>query len=124
MNLDEKSVFINKVHYNYNRLYKINDTYYLIKDKVVFEFFKQIEKSDTISSQSSGQIVSPMYGIISQINVFKNDQVSKGDCLILDAMKMQHEIRANIDGIIENIDVDEGSQVSSGDLLLCISTKQ
>ena len=124
LNLDEKSVFINKVYYNYNRLYKINNTYYLIKDKVVFEFFKQIEKSDTISSQSSGQIVSPMYGIISQINVFKNDQVSKGDCLlILEAMKMQHEISAHIDGIIENIDVDEGSQVSSGDLLLSISSK-
>ena len=117
-------IIINKVYYNYNRLYKINNTYYLIKDKVVFEFFKQIEKSDTISSQSSGQIVSPMYGIISQINVFKNDQVSKGDCLlILEAMKMQHEISAHIDGIIENIDVDEGSQVSSGDLLLSISSK-
>ncbi len=39
-------------------------------------------------------------------------------------MKMQHEIRADIDGIIENINVDEGSQVSSGDLLLSISSKQ
>ena len=125
LNLEEKSIFINKAYYNYNRLYKINDTYYLIKDKVVFEFFKQIETSDIISSQSSGKICSPMHGIISQINVLKNDQVSKGDSLlILEAMKMQHEISADIDGIIENIDVDEGSQVSSGDLLLSISSKQ
>ena len=125
MNLDEKSIFINKAYYNYKKLYKVNDTFYLIKDKVVFEFFKQNEKSDTISSQSSGQIVSPMHGIISQINVLKNDQVSKGDSLlILEAMKMQHEIYADTDGIIENINVDEGSQVSSGDLLLSISSKQ
>ena len=66
-----------------------------------------------------------MHGIISQINVLKNDQVSKGDSLlILEAMKMQHEIYADTDGIIENINVDEGSQVSSGDLLLSISSKQ
>jgi len=54
-----------------------------------------------------------------------NKKVSKNETLfILEAMKMQHEIRANIDGIIEKINVDEGSQVSSGDLLLCISSKQ
>ena len=125
LNLNDKSIFINEDYYNYNKLYKINDTFYLIKDKVVFEFFKKIETSDIISSQSSGQIVSPMHGIISQINTKKNNKVSKGDTLlILEAMKMQHEVSADIDGIIENIDVGVGSQVSSGDLLLSISSEQ
>ena len=66
-----------------------------------------------------------MHGIISQINTKKNNKVSKGDTLlILEAMKMQHEVSADIDGIIENIDVGVGSQVSSGDLLLSISSEQ
>ena len=65
-----------------------------------------------------------MHGFISQVNVRNNKKVSKGETLfILEAMKMQHEIRADIDGIIENINLDEGSQVSTGDLLLKILPK-
>ena len=65
-----------------------------------------------------------MHGVISQVKVTNNKKVSKGETLfILEAMKMQHEVSANIDGIIKNINVDEGSQVSSGDLLLSIASK-
>ena len=92
---------------------------------MVFEFSKTLVSTNEIGNLSSGDILSPMHGVISQVNVTNNKKVSKGETLlILEAMKMQHEIRADIDGIIEKINVDEGSQVSSGDLLLCISSKQ
>ena len=111
-------------HYNYNELHVVNDTYYLIKDKVVFEFSKTLVSTNEIRNLSSGEILSPMHGIISQVKVANNKKVSKGETLfILEAMKMQHEIKANIDGLTSNIRVKENSQVSTGDLLVKISLK-
>ncbi len=122
--LDE-NIMINNIHYDYNKLHIVNDIYYLIKDKVILEFSKTLVSTNEIGNLSSGKILSPMHGVISQVKVANNKKVSKDETLlILEAMKMQHEIRADIDGIIEKINVDEGSQVSSGDLLLCISPKQ
>ena len=47
--------------------------------------------------------------------------MKKGDTLIiLEAMKMQHEIKADIDGSTHKLNISEGSQVSTGDLLLRI----
>ena len=58
------------------------------------------------------------------VTVANNKKVSKGETLfILEAMKMQHEIKANIDGLTSNIRVKENSQVSTGDLLVKISLK-
>ena len=65
-----------------------------------------------------------MPGLILEIQTTVGSEVKKDEPLmILEAMKMQHEIRADIDGIIENINLDEGSQVSTGDLLLKILPK-
>ena len=65
-----------------------------------------------------------MYGVISKVNVTNNKKVSKGETLfILEAMKMQHEIKADIDGLTSDIRVMENSQVSLGDLLVKILPK-
>ena len=117
-----ENIMINNIHYDYNKLHIVNDTYYLIKDKVVFEFSKILVSTNEIDSLSSGEILSPMHGVISKVNVTNNKKVSKGETLfILEAMKMQHEIKANIDGLTSEIRVKENSQVSTGDLLVKIS---
>ena len=88
----------------------------------LFEFSKIIVSTNEIDSLSSGEILSPMHGVISQVKVANNKKVSKGETLfILEAMKMQHEIKANIDGLTSEIRVKENSQVSTGDLLVKIS---
>ena len=116
-----ESIIINNTHYEYNKLLTVNDSYYLIKDKVVFEFSKTLVSTNVNGNQSSGDILSPMHGVISQVRVSNNKKVFKGDTLIiLEAMKMQHEIKADIDGSIHKLNISEGSQVSTGDLLLRI----
>ena len=103
-----ENIMINNIHYDYNKLHIVNDTYYLIKDKVVFEFSKTLVSTNEIGNLSSGEILSPMHGVISQVKVANNKKVSKGETLfILEAMKMQHEIKANIDGLTSNIRVKE-----------------
>ena len=124
LELNDKKIIINKEFYHYNKLYKFNDIYFLVKDDIIYEFFLKNELSENTIIHSSGRVSSPMHGRISQIKAFKNKKVSKGEVLlVLEAMKMQHEIIAEIDGIIENIYVEEGSQVSTAELLLNISNQ-
>ena len=119
-----ENIMINNTHYDYNKLHVVKDTYYLIKDKVVFEFSKILVSTNENGNLSSGEILSPMHGVISKVNITNNKKVSKGETLfILEAMKMQHEIKASMDGLISNINVKENDQVSIGDLLLKISPK-
>jgi len=119
-----ENIMINNIHYDYNKLHVVNDTYYLIKDKIIFEFSKALVSTNEILNLSSGEILSPMHGVISKVNVTSNKKVSKGETLfILEAMKMQHEIKADIDGLPTDLRVKENSQVSTGDLLVKISTK-
>ena len=53
------------------------------------------------------------------LNVSIDQKVASGDIvMILEAMKMETEVRATIDGVIKNISVKEGDVVQVGDILL------
>ena len=66
-----------------------------------------------------GTVVAPMHGQLIEILVSENDVVSKGDKLaILEAMKMQHEILAEIDGSVESITAKAGTQIAADDLIM------
>jgi biotin carboxyl carrier protein len=60
-----------------------------------------------------------MHGIIMDILVSPQARVKVGDCLIiLEAMKMQHELIAPFEGFIGEIFVAVGQQVSIDHLLI------
>jgi len=72
----------------------------------------------------SGEIRSPIPGVIVSIKVKEGDRVSRGQTiLILEAMKMESEIAAPIDGIIKKILVKERAPVQEGDLMITIETE-
>lgn len=79
-------------------------------------------------AEASGRVTAPMHGLLVDIAVAAGDTVSKGERIaILEAMKMQHEIRADIDGKLIEIGQQAGDQVKSGQLLFVIephTTKQ
>ena len=83
---------------------------------------------DRTEAAATGQVTAPMHGLLIDIGVAAGATVSKGERIaILEAMKMQHEIRADIDGKIIEIGQLAGSQVKSGQLLFVIEphpTKQ
>jgi oxaloacetate decarboxylase alpha subunit len=65
---------------------------------------------------------SPLAGNIFKINVTVGQSVAEGDVLIiLEAMKMETEVKAAKSGVVQSIDVAEGSSVSVGDVLLTLS---
>ena len=47
------------------------------------------------------------------------DSVTRGQSLlVLEAMKMQHEVQAGVDGIVTQISREAGARVAAGELLL------
>lgn len=63
----------------------------------------------------------PMPGNINAVNVTVGQAVKKGDNLvILEAMKMENEIKAPADGTVASIAVTKGQTVNTGDLLVSL----
>lgn len=70
---------------------------------------------------AGASIVAPLAGTIVRVPVRVGDRVSHGDVvLILEAMKMETEIRAPADGIVNAIDVTAGDSVAIGVSLMVI----
>ncbi|MBI4722761.1 MAG: biotin/lipoyl-binding protein [Candidatus Stahlbacteria bacterium] len=66
-------------------------------------------------------VTAPMPGLIIQIEVKEGDKVKAGQGLVIvEAMKMQNEIKAQRDGIVKQIAVKKGMTVNSGDMLVVI----
>ena len=66
-------------------------------------------------------ISAPLSGTIWKILVSTNQNVKKGDTLlILEAMKMETEIKATQSGVVLNVGVKEGDAVTVGQLLLSL----
>jgi propionyl-CoA carboxylase alpha chain len=77
-----------------------------------------------VSSQEQeqqGSLVSPMPGKVVELHVKKGDRVKAGDnLLMIEAMKMNHNVKANEDGIIAELFVQENDQLDYGAVLMII----
>ncbi len=73
-------------------------------------------------TESAGAIVTPMPGKIIQVAVAVGDRVAKGQSLVvLEAMKMEHNVCAPLDSVVEKLDVEIGDQVEEGKVLLVLA---
>jgi len=69
-----------------------------------------------------GTIVAAMPGTILDVKVSQGDTVKRGDTLmILEAMKMENEIKAPCDGVVAVIDVAKGTAVNAGMALMVLT---
>lgn len=69
-----------------------------------------------------GMIVAAMPGTITDVKVNQGDAVKRGDTLlILEAMKMENEIKAPRDGIVATIEVTKGTAVNAGMALVALA---
>ena len=75
----------------------------------------------TGSRDKSKVLLSMMPGIVREIRVAPGDAVAKGQpLLILEAMKMQNEIRAVMDGTVKTVHVEANKTVNKGDPLITL----
>ena len=69
-------------------------------------------------TDGSSRLVAPMNGVIVGVHAMPGDRVTKGQrIVVLEAMKMQHEICAEREGTIEKVLVKPGDQVATRQLL-------
>ena len=148
--LNNHKVKVNDSEYNveishlspYTYLIKINNKVYHIttnkleKDKYSFlidgHYFETIVRtkleeeivnvlSKSANNNGNRVIKSPMPGLVLRINKNVGDQIEEGEPLILlEAMKMENEIRSPSSGIVSEIYVQPHSSVEKNQTLLTI----
>ncbi len=68
-------------------------------------------------------VTAPMPGIVLRLSAIMGEDVAAGAPLVvIEAMKMEHVLRAPRDGRIASVDVEEGAQVEEGAVLLTLQS--
>ena len=108
-----------------NGLYHVHlDGYYFairVEDERMRAIRELVQKSAQVDGKFS--IRAPIPGLITQLKVKEGDTVPRGSALlILEAMKMENELRAEYTGTVEKIMVSAGSPVEKDQELLIMRT--
>ena len=75
------------------------------------------------SSNSEGNLFSPMPGKVIKVNVKKGDEVKRGTILlVVEAMKMENNITSVKDAVVEKVNVKEGDMVTADFKLIDLIT--
>jgi biotin carboxyl carrier protein len=75
-----------------------------------------------VEAQGRQQILAPMPGKVVRLLVKAGDHVEAGQgLLVVEAMKMQNEIRSPKSGIVERVVVKEGQPVNAGEVLCVVA---
>lgn len=86
------------------------------KDQLLKRFSQLSEATHKIIS-----IAAPMPGLVLKVEVEVGQQINPGTGLIiLEAMKMENEIRSTVSGVVKEIKVKEKTPVEKGEILLIL----
>jgi geranyl-CoA carboxylase alpha subunit len=76
---------------------------------------------EIVDVAGDGKIRAPMDGAVVNILVDKGDQVVKGQTLlVLEAMKIQQQIKSDVDGVVDEVLGQQGQQVKKRQILFTI----
>ncbi|MFI6902617.1 biotin carboxylase N-terminal domain-containing protein [Nonomuraea sp. NPDC050394] len=76
---------------------------------------------EPVEHVAPGSLLAPMPGSVLRVEVEPGDHVTKGQVvLVLEAMKMEHQIAAPADGVVAGLRVEKGQQVEAGSVLAII----
>jgi len=84
--------------------------------------FKILPRFKSIGQEAKdGGLIAPMPGKVIDLKVKVGSKINKGDTLVvLEAMKMEHTVKAIEDGVIDELFVSQNDQVENGALLMVI----
>lgn len=79
------------------------------------------ELTGSVDEEADKTIVAPMPGLVVKVEVAVGDQVRAGQgVIVVEAMKMENELKAPADGIVARIEVQPGQIVEKGTPLLVL----
>src|SRR5215831_109730 len=77
---------------------------------------------EPVATREPGSLVAPMPGNVVRLEAAVGQQVGAGQpVLVLEAMKMEHQVVAPADGLVTEIRVAPGDQVQAGDVLATVT---
>ena len=87
--------------------------------------FKIMPRFKSINQEvQDGGLIAPMPGKVIDLKVKVGSKIKKGDTLvILEAMKMEHTVKAIENGVIDELFISDNDQVENGALLMVIKAK-
>jgi len=89
------------------------------RDSLLELFYPRDELASSGPSPGASEVSAAMPGRVIELRVRAGDRVQSGDLLlIIEAMKMQNEIRAESEGVVASLECEAGQAVESGAVLL------
>jgi len=94
----------------------VNET--LVSHSEVYKVYRGFKPSG-LNKGGAGALITQMPGKVVKLFKKEGDTVIKGETvLILEAMKMENEIKAGVDGKVKSINVKEGQALEAGFLMV------
>ena len=108
------------VLYNFPKASVLGHIIQLSVEGVHYELTNQVSVyASSEDGAGAGAVLAPMHGLLLEVFVAPGDPVAKGDRLaILEAMKMQHELLAEVDGEVQAVHIQPGSQIPVDTLIV------
>ncbi len=125
--LNKETVFIRKLADQYfastdgvkwNKLARQDSPSILLNVDRVFKLYRGYKPS-TLGGDNVGGLFTQMPGKVVKIMAQVGEKVAKGQTLlILEAMKMENEIKSGLDGVVKAIHVKSGDALENGILMM------
>lgn len=98
---------------------KVNGTTYAFELKDRFDELLKNLGMDKVAGGVAKELKAPMPGLVLEIMVKAGDSIKKGDAiLVLEAMKMENNIKAVADAVVKKIAVQKGNAVEKNQVLV------
>jgi acetyl/propionyl-CoA carboxylase alpha subunit len=95
---------------------------YVLSEGMTFAFVEEPRFPDHAEQKLPGGLVAPMPGKVVKVLVAEGQQVTAGSpLLVLEAMKMEHTVRAHDAGVVRALHVAVGDQVDTDRLLAVVT---
>jgi len=98
---------------------------YVDTGRATLRLRRQPRFPDPESLVPEGSLVAPMPGTVVRVGVSEGDSVEIGQALVvLEAMKMEHEVVAFATGTVESVPVEVGTAVDTGHVLIVLKPEE
>jgi len=130
--VERENIFIRKLAGRYfassdnkrwTRIAKQNLPTHILNVDTIYKVFRGYKPSG-LSGADEGELLTQMPGKVVKIEVEIGQEVRSGETvIILEAMKMENEIKTAVDGFVKTIHVKEGDALDQGILMIEIEPK-